>query len=122
MNSWTVTLKPESPYYDVFRNGIVPVQTSCASLLVCGEAKEAVYFVDFSRMDSDVVEDLFGRVAELLGGRVTDIRDEVFERGLPVRFCQIAEHPLPDIVISIAGPPDPKRPASEEREEAVPSE
>ena len=101
MNEPTLTLRATSPFYDLFPNGIVPVQAILPELAALiegdGARVQRVYFLDGARLDSGQMEAAAGRVAELRGGRVRDIRDELIEHGLPIRASEVAVPPPLDL-------------------------
>lgn len=103
MNAPTITLRSSNPFYDLFPNGIAPVQAplpGVATLITAdGDQVQAIYMLDASRLDSEQMEAVAGRVAELFSARVNDIRDELIENGLPIRASEVAVHPAIDLRI-----------------------
>lgn len=93
----TITLRESNPFYDLFPNGIVPVQAplpGAARLeLPDGDEVQAIYMLDGSRLTSEQMEDVAGRLAELFRARVSDIREELVQNGLPIRASEVAVHP-----------------------------
>lgn len=101
MTEPTITLRPENPFYDLFPNGIVPVRSPLPGVaqleLRDGVAVQSIYMVDADRLSSEAMQDVAFRLAEVFGARVTDIRDELIENGLPIRASEVAVHPAIDL-------------------------
>jgi hypothetical protein len=94
MNQPTVTLKPESRYYEIFPNGIAPVKSAIAELMpIVDLGAELGWMLDADRCSSEQLEDVVRAVAEVFCARVSDVRDELIERGLPIRMSQVEVFP-----------------------------
>lgn len=94
MSGFTWTLKADSPFHDVFPGGVVPVKWPLLQRFCLeGDDETRGYMADGDRLDSATMEAVAGRLAELRSARVDDIRDELVERGLPIRESSVAVHP-----------------------------
>lgn len=90
----TITLKPECAFYDLFPNGMVPVRFALpVPCILEGIGEARCYFLDGDALSSEQMEAVAGRCAELSGARVSDIRDELMERGMPIREAMVAVAP-----------------------------
>ena len=81
----SIVLAGASPYFDIFPEGHVPVKT----LVPVGGA----YMLDGDRITTRQMQAIVERVAEQFGARVKDVRDELIEKGLPIRASEVAMHP-----------------------------
>lgn len=97
----TITLIAENPFYDLFPNGIVPVQAPVPGavelVMIDGVDVQAVYMMDAGRLTTEQMGEVAGRMAEVFNARVKDILDELLETGLPIRASQVAVHPAIDL-------------------------
>lgn len=95
MKEPTIVLKETNPFYDIFPYGMVPVKTFAghSADLLDSFCQQCVYMMDGDRITTSQMQAVVERVAEKFGARVNDVRDELLERGLPIRASQVAVHP-----------------------------
>lgn len=85
----------ESPYFGLFEGGRVPIVSSFKVLDVPleGERDQDCFFVDLEALTAEQLEGIVGILAGRSGEAADLIREEVLERGLPLRGSQV-EHVL----------------------------
>jgi hypothetical protein len=101
MSEPSIVLRAENPFFDIFPNGVVPVQvpqTANCELEILnaeldGPPVQACYLVDASRLTTEQMQAVAERLAELRGGRVNDVLSELIENGLPIRASEVERHP-----------------------------
>ena len=83
-------LKPESPFYDLFENGLCPiiniVVPSHAELE--GSTETEVYMVDLKKLGDERLWEIAGRIAVKAGASATTVFNEIKQKGLPLRVSQ----------------------------------
>src|SRR5262245_51090120 len=89
-----IVLITESKLFDLFPNGMVPVtsQVPIRFSLACG-AMRSGYLIDGTRLDSETMQSIAERIAEINGARVNDILETVLREGVPVLLEFVAVHP-----------------------------
>ena len=75
-------LKKESPFYDLFEGGAVPI----VNIVVPNQA----LMVDVKRLAPEKRMALAVRIAGRAGARVEEVMDELLNRGLPLRASQVS--------------------------------
>jgi hypothetical protein len=98
MNEPCVVLKPECPFYDLFPNGMLPVQEPISQGVRLvndfgGTEVHSCFMVDANRLTTAQGQALVEMLAEVRGGRVKDVMPEVMEFGIPIRASECAVFP-----------------------------
>lgn len=84
-------LNEDSPFYDLFPNGMIPI----VNILVPneaeleGSAERRVFMVDIKKLTPEEFHGVADRVAALFKEEVWTIRREMLLRGLPLRESQV---------------------------------
>ena len=83
-------LKPESPFYDLFENGLCPiiniVVPSHAELE--GSNETEVYMVNLEKLGEERLREIARRISAKAGANATVVFNEIKEKGLPLRVSQ----------------------------------
>jgi hypothetical protein len=85
-------LKEDSPFYDLFPNGLVPIKNILVPSRVEleGSAEREAYLVNLEALTQEQVETIAYRLALLAQEVNVDlVRKEIVERGLPLRASQV---------------------------------
>lgn len=93
----TVALKPENAFADLFPEGAPVTTLSPMPMDLTGQGVEECYLLAGDRCTTAQMEAVAGRVAELFNARVSDVRDELIARGLPIRASQVQGGPAMDL-------------------------
>ena len=83
-------LKPESPFYDLFPNGLCPIINIIvpSQVELEGSSKTLVYMVDLEKVGDRPLAEIAQRIAEQNGASFTTVFNEIKARGLPLRVSQ----------------------------------
>jgi len=83
-------LKPESPFYDLFTNGLCPIINimvpSRAELE--GSTETEVYMVDLKKLGEAKLWTIAQRIADKAGVDAQAVLSDIYSKGLPLRVSQ----------------------------------
>lgn len=90
MNHCHAYLVKESPFYDLFENGMAPIKAPLPQTAECiGDGVQTVYLLDFDALTPEQIDEVVSRVATVFHAGIDDVRAELLANGLPIRSSQI---------------------------------
>jgi hypothetical protein len=94
-----VILKKDSPFYEIFPNGEVPVMEFLIPQIVRLEdrGEEEAYMLDVERCETEQLAEIARTVAAKFSADPSDVMSQILRDGLPIRASQV-EMPYVDAV------------------------
>lgn len=89
-----IVLEPDSEFYELFPNGIVPVKSFYPVRFGLFEGEENIgYFADLDRIPVETISALVEIGAERVGATPSYFRTVLMGTGMPIRLSRVVAHP-----------------------------
>jgi hypothetical protein len=83
-------LKPESPFYDLFANGLCPIINIVvpSHVELEGSNESEVYMVNLEKIGDERLREIARRIAANAGANATTVFNDIMQKGLPLRVSE----------------------------------